>query len=71
MALAKAILKQEIKAVLQELKSEENQSAGIEKFAKKLATAIDNYVKSATVSTVVTGTCPAGAVTGTGTGTLS
>lgn len=41
------------------------------KAAENIANAIDAYIRSATVNTVVTGTVVGGAVTGTGTGTLS
>lgn len=47
------------------------QTAQINQFASDLSTVIDAYIKTALVSTVITGTSPSGAVTGTGTGTLS
>lgn len=40
-------------------------------FATELATIIHTYVSTATVTTAVTGTCPAGPVVGTGNGALS
>lgn len=49
MALNKSILEGEIKDLLNELKSDTNQEAAIDKFASMLAGAIDNYVKSAQV----------------------
>lgn len=69
MALDKAGLKAEIISIQQEMKTREKDS--MDEFAEKLATAVDNYVKTATVETTITGTCPSGAVTGEGTGTLS
>jgi len=71
MALVKQTLKAEILAILNALKDETDQANAIDQFADRLATAIDNYVKSATVTTTVTVTCPSGPGTGTGTGTLS
>lgn len=61
MALVKATLKNDIKSILNELKDELNQKNAIEKFAEKLSTAIDAYIKSGDVKgTSVSG----GAVTG-------
>jgi len=72
MALVKQTLKAEILAILNTLKDETDQANAIDQFADRLATAIDNYIKTATVSTTVTGmSASGGAVTGTGTGTLS
>ena len=42
-----------------------------EQYANKVATAITDYIKTATVSTTVTGTATAGTVAGTGVGTIS
>lgn len=72
MALVKQTLKTEIKSILNSLKTETDQAQAIDEFADRLATAIDNYIKTATVNTTVTGSsATGGAVTGTGTGTLS
>ena len=72
MALVKQTLKAEILAILNTLKDETDQANAIDQFADRLSTVIDNYIKTATVSTTVTGTSASGgAVTGTGTGTLS
>jgi primosomal protein N'' len=72
MALVKQNLKTEIKNMLNDLKNETDQAVAIEMFAERLATIIDNYIRSATVTTTVTGTDATGTpVTGTGTGTLS
>jgi hypothetical protein len=68
MALDKATLKNEIKSLLQDMMQKEN--ASFEEFATRLSDAVDVYVKTGTISTTVTGTCPAGAVAGTGTGTI-
>lgn len=73
MALDKTILKNEIKSLMQDMMQKEN--ASFDEFATRLSDAVDEYVKTATVSTTVTGACatPAGAgtISGTGTGTLS
>lgn len=73
MALNKTQLKQQLKELQQDMKIREDDS--MEHYAEQLATIIDNYVKTALVSTTVTGACatPAGpgTITGTGTGTLS
>jgi len=72
MALVKQTLKAEILAILNTLKDETDQANAIDQFADRLSTAIDNYIKTATVTTTVTGASQSGgAVTGTGTGTLS
>jgi len=72
MALVKQTLKTEIKNILNGLKDKTDQAQAIDEFADKLATAIDNYIKTAEVNTTITGTsATGGAVTGTGTGTLS
>ena len=74
MALVKSTLKQAIVAALTaqyDGTPDAEQTQGISDFAHDLATAIDAYIKTATVTTTVVGTCPAGAVTGTGTGSLS
>ena len=72
MALVKQTLKTEIKSILNSLKTETDQKQAIDEFADRLATAIDNYIKTATVNTTVTGSSATGGpVTATGTGTLS
>lgn len=52
--LNKNTLKTEIKGMLNDLKDDANQAQAIEKFAAKLATAIDDYVKTATVTGTTT-----------------
>lgn len=73
MPLNKPLLKNEIKTLLQDMMQREESS--FDEFAGKLADAIDVFVKSGTVTTVVTGTCatPAGAgtIAGTGTGSVT
>jgi hypothetical protein len=73
MALVKNTLKTGILNLLTEMRAKEEVSD--EYFADQLSTLIDAYIKSATVTTVVTGTCqtPAGAgtIAGQGTGSLS
>ena len=65
MALSREILKTEIKTLLDELKDDLNQVDAIDKYAEQLSSAIDTYIKSATVT--VTGTSVSGGpVTGTG-----
>lgn len=49
----------------------QKEQSSIDEFATRLSDAVDTYVKTATVSTTVTGTCSTGPITGTGTGTLS
>jgi len=72
MALNKNTLKTEIKGILNSLKDKTDQAQAIDEFADKLATAVDNYLRTATVNTTVTGTsATGGAVTGTGVGNLS
>ena len=75
MALVKAVLEQTIKAALvrQASKQSEGDSpeAAINELAADLATAIDTYIKSGTVSTVIVGTSPSGPVSGTGIGTIA
>jgi hypothetical protein len=76
MALVKETLKAEIKAAFDaQSAKKENPVEALSDLADKLATAFDNYIKSATVSTTVNGTCatPAGAgtIAGSGTGGLS
>ena len=72
MALVRQTLETEIKNLLNDLKTATDQAAAIDEFARRLSIAIDNYIRSATVTTTITGTDATGtAVTGTGTGSLS
>jgi len=72
MALVRQTLETEIKNLLNDLKTATDQAAAIDEFARRLSIAIDNYIRSATVTTTVTGADAMGTpVTGTGTGTLS
>ncbi len=85
MTLVKATLKAEIKALQAELATYDGSPGktsveAAERFADGLATAVDNFVKSATVATTVTVTSVTGVTAGpgvsgpgagTGTGTLS
>lgn len=72
MALVKDTLKAAIYAAFAEARTKtDDPEAAMNRLADQIATAIDTFVKSGTVSTVVTGTCPAGAVNGTGTGSMS
>lgn len=67
MPLVKATLVNQIKSIMNALKTEEDQNAAIDKFANDLATAVDTYIKSATVTSahVPALVSPAGPVTGT------
>ena len=79
MALNTTGLKADIKSLLQEMTEETDSAAGLEKFAIKLSTAVEAYVKSGTVtvasgipvSTTGSAAAQTGATTGTGTGTIS
>lgn len=76
MALNKEILKTQIKdAFISQLDKEQNTLLCIDDLAGKIASAVDVYVRSAIVTTTVTGTCAtpsgAGTIVGTGTGNLS
>ena len=79
MPLVKATLKASILSTLNTLKIEEDQAAAIDKFADDLATHIDTYIKSATVTVaagipVATAGSPSaqtGATTATGIATIS
>lgn len=78
MALVKAIFKAQVKEIFDELKSFDgssgkSQGEAIEYLADKLATAIDTYIKSATVTSVPTLVAPPGGgpVTGTIANTIS
>lgn len=70
MPLVPSVLEAQLLLIFNEAKENPMTEAQL---ANKMATAIDSYIKTATVSTVVTGTAPppAGIVTATGTGTLS
>jgi hypothetical protein len=73
MALVVSVLEQQIVAAFE--KQANKQSEGddpansIKELAADLAASIDAYIKTATVLSVVTGTSPAGPVTGTATST--
>lgn len=73
MPLNKPVLHNTIKTLLQDMMNRDQ--ASFDEFAERLATAVDTFVKSGTVTTTVTGTCqtPAGAgtIAGTGTGAVS
>ena len=78
MALVKTSLENDIKSLLldelgksDEEKKENGGKNAVDDFAKKLAAAIDKYIKTATVNVTVATTGSASAQTGTGTGTLS
>lgn len=76
MALVSSVLAMQLEqAFLSALNNTEVEPAVAAKtIANQIATAIDAYIKSATVQTTVTGTCTTaagpGAIVGTGTGTL-
>ncbi|SHK69830.1 hypothetical protein [Epilithonimonas mollis] len=65
MALDKPTLIQDIKDIQDELKDETNYETAKQKFAEKLADAIEKYHKSGTVA--ITGTSNQGPFTGSGT----
>ncbi|TDW46570.1 hypothetical protein EV144_106242 [Flavobacterium sp. 270] len=71
MALNKTSLELAIKSLLLEEKSKVQNDSSIDNIASKLATAIEAFVKSGTVTTTVTTTGSASAQTGTGTGSIS
>lgn len=76
MALVKTVLKNDLKAVFDALKKFDgsdgkSQDEAIEKLANDLASAIDSYIKSATITSVPVLTSPSGPVTGTITNTIS
>ncbi|MBF4484365.1 MULTISPECIES: hypothetical protein [unclassified Flavobacterium] len=71
MALNKSALQGSIKALLSEEKGKKDNASSIDNIAEKLASAIEAFVKSGTVTTTVTTTGSAAAQTGTGTGSIS
>jgi hypothetical protein len=75
MPLVKSILEAAIKSAFEKQASKQSDgddpAISVEELAADIATAIDDYIKTATVDSVVTGTSPSGAVTGTATGTIS
>ena len=73
MALVKETLKTAILlAFMSQMTKTDNPESALDDLSDKLATAIDAYIKSGTVGTVVTGTSVSGgAVTGTGTGQIT
>lgn len=63
MALDKAGLKMAIKVILIELATKEtDQPGGIDEFAEKLSTAIDNFVRTGTVNTVGSASAQVGTI---------
>lgn len=71
MALNKSALQGAIKALLSEEKEKTDNASSIDNIASKLASAIEVFVKSGTVTTTVSTTGSASAQTGTGTGSIS
>lgn len=75
--LVKETLKAELLAIQQDMMKETNAAEAQVKYADKLATAIDNYIKSATVTVafpIAVSVDPAthiGSTTAAGTGTIS
>lgn len=65
MALVVSNLKATIKGLLADMSERTDKDVAADEFAGRLATAIDGYIRSATIT--VTGTCPSEACTGTGT----
>lgn len=71
MALNKVQLKADIKAAFDAQKTKTSDpDAAINDIADKIATAIDNYVKTITITSIPVLTSPAGPVTGTITNTV-
>lgn len=62
MALNKTQLKTEIHQLMTEMRTKTSNSD--EEYADRLATAIDNYVKTATITYIAGLVAPSGAVTG-------
>jgi hypothetical protein len=72
MALVKATLKAQIKAAFQAQSSKtDNPAAALDDLADQIATAVDAYIKSATITNVPALISPAGPVSGTITSTIS
>ena len=71
MALNTSGLKTAIKSLLSSEKEKTDNSTSIDNIAAELASAIEAFVKSGTVTTQVTTTGSASAQTGTGTGSIS
>lgn len=73
MALVKATLKAAIMAAFQKQAGKaaegDDPAKSAEELASDIADAVDAYIKTATVVSVVTGTSPSGPVTGTATST--
>lgn len=71
MALNKLKLEQDILGIFDRAATEtSNPQLSRQTIARNLATVIHDYVTSGQVRTVITATSPAGAVTGTGVGTI-
>lgn len=66
MPLVKDVLAKQLEAVFADLSDKKPAQA-----ADAIASAIDSYIKSGTVTTTVVGTSPTGPVTGTGTGSIT
>lgn len=75
MALVKQVLEQAILAAFEKQAAKSGESddpaQSRKEIAADIATAVDSYIKTATVTTVVVGTSPSGPVSGTGTGNLT
>jgi hypothetical protein len=72
MALVKDSLKTQLKAAFQaQTGKTDNPEAALEDLADKIASAVDSYIKSATITNVPALTSPAGPVSGTITSTIS
>ncbi|WP_144893735.1 hypothetical protein [Flavobacterium tiangeerense] len=71
MALNKSGLEGAIKSLLNEEYKKTDNASSKDNIAEKLASAIEAFVKSGTVTTTVTTTGSASAQTGTGTGSIS
>ncbi|MEP0263785.1 hypothetical protein [Dokdonia sp.] len=71
MTLVKENLKMAIVAAFDEREEKEDSVAAIDRIAGKLATAIDDYIKTGTVMTMVTTAGSATAQTGTGVGNIT
>lgn len=72
MSLNRLKLKQDIKTAFDAQKTKtENQDQAIDDLADKIATAVEDYVKSITITSTPNLTSPSGPVTGTITNTVS
>lgn len=75
MPLVKSVLEAAILAAFEKQAAKQSEgdapAQSLKEIAADLATAIDAYIKTGTVNTVVTGTSPSGPVTGTGVGSIT